>query len=163
MHAVTLLKVQVAVVAMGTLFMGIAVATDFYQYLLIGGDLAQFERTPLSNPFLTAHFYEAIGFAVALRWGMRQLSRRDAQRQVSLILLLFAGMLLGLGNVSYQCYLAGPSPCVSWSLLDTPALAGSLLYLAGFGVAIAARRSLLRRPPPGISGDLRLPAHHGVS
>ncbi len=158
------LKAQVAILAAGTLFTGITVAADFYRYLLIGGDLAQFDGAPLANPLATPCFYGAMGFAVALVWAVRQLGHQSAQVQVPLTWLLLAGTLLGLVSVGYQCYVAGAASCVGTVLdpLDAPCAAGSVLYLAGLGTAMAARRSLLRRPPPAVADDRPLPAHHRV-
>lgn len=90
------LKVQVAVVITGAALAGIATAAEFYRYLLIGGDLAQFNGTPLANPFATPIFYATVGFTLATRVAWRQLKHPTARGEVTVGALLLAGAVLGL-------------------------------------------------------------------
>jgi len=96
MSWVVWLKVQLAVVITGAVLTGVTAAANFYRYLLIGGDLAQFNGTPLANPFTTPCFYAAIGFAVAARLAWRQLRQPRAEVELAVGALSLAGLVLGL-------------------------------------------------------------------
>jgi hypothetical protein len=90
------LKVQAAVVITGAVLTGVAAAAEFYRYLVIGGDLAQFNGTPLTNPFATPIFYAAVGLALAARLAWRQVQHPTARVEVAVGALLLAGAVLGL-------------------------------------------------------------------
>lgn len=96
MRRVWWLRVQLAAVIAGAVFTGGATAAAFYRYLVIGGDLAQFNGTPLANPFTTPCFYAAIGFALAVRLAWRQLRQPRAEVELAVGALSLAGLVLGL-------------------------------------------------------------------
>ena len=79
----------------GAVLTGGATAADFYRYLVIGGDLSQFNG-PLANPFATPVFYAAIGFALASRLAWRQLRQPRARVELAVGALSLAGLVLGL-------------------------------------------------------------------
>ena len=96
MRRVVWLRVQVAVVIAGAVFTGGATAAAFYRYLVIGGDLAQFNGGPLANPFTTPMFFAAVGFALAARLAWRQLRQPRTKVELAVGALSLAGLLLGL-------------------------------------------------------------------
>jgi hypothetical protein len=96
MHRVWWLKIQVAVVVAGAVLTGAATAAEFYRYLVIGGDLAQFSGTPMANPFATPIFYAAVGFTLAARLAWRQVTHPTARVEVAVGALSVAGAVLGL-------------------------------------------------------------------
>lgn len=90
------LKVQVAVLIAGAVLTSGVAAAAFYRYLMIGGDLAQFNGTPLANPFSTPVFYAAIGFIVAARLAWRQMRQPRARVELAVGALSLTGLVLGL-------------------------------------------------------------------
>lgn len=96
MRRVWWLRVQLAAVIAGAVFTGGVTAAAFYRYLVIGGDLAQFNGTPLANPFTTPCFYAAIGFALAARLAWRQLRQPRAKVELAVGALSLVGLVLGL-------------------------------------------------------------------
>src|SRR5574341_1046791 len=90
------LKVQLAVLIAGAVLTGVMTAANFYQYLVIGGDLAQFRGTPLANPFTTPAFYATIGFVVAARLAWLQLTQPKARVELAVGALALAGAVLSL-------------------------------------------------------------------
>lgn len=96
MSRVDWLKAQLAVLIGGAVLTGGAAAVAFYRYLVIGGDLAQFNGTPLANPFTTPIFFAAVGFTLAARLAWRQLRQPRAGIEFAVGALSLAGLVLGL-------------------------------------------------------------------
>jgi hypothetical protein len=90
------LKMQLAVVVAGAVLTGVATGAEFYRYLVIGGDLAQFTGMPLSNPFATPIFYAFGGFTLASRLAWQQVKHPTAWLQLAVGALSLAGAVLGL-------------------------------------------------------------------
>jgi hypothetical protein len=96
MRWVLWLKIQVAIVTAGAVLTGAATVAEFYRYLVIGGDLSQFNGTPLPNPFTTPIFFAAVGFTLASRLAWRQVTHPTARVEVAVGALSVAGAVLGL-------------------------------------------------------------------
>jgi hypothetical protein len=90
------LKMQMAVVASAAVLTGAVTVAEFYRYLVIGGDLAQFHHSPLPNPFVTPVFFAALGFTLASRLAWRQVKHPTARVEVAVGALSVAGAVLGL-------------------------------------------------------------------
>ena len=167
----TWMDLQVTTLAAGTLFAWSVVATDLYWFTLTGGDLTQFRGTALPNPLTTTCFYAAVGFAVALRWGVRLQRTGDATGQRHLAWLLAAGTLVALGNVGYGCYAlavhggAGHTCTVAAMInpLDSPCFVGFLLYLGAMLGTLAVARALRLRSRPSAPRRPRLRLHNRVA
>jgi hypothetical protein len=170
----TRMDLQIAVLAAGTLFAWSIVTTDLYRFSLTGGDLTQFHGTALPNPLLTACFYGALVFTIALRWAVRlRQGGSDARGEMHLAWLALAGVLWTAGNLGYECYLfytpleAGArSVCSSSEIVSpfrTPCFVAFLIFLAAFLITVAVGRSLRRRALTTTTRPRQLGAHDRIA
>lgn len=102
------LRLQVAVLAIGTAFAWYTLADDYHRYFSAGGRVFDWSDCVVTNPLLTACFYGALAFLAALVWALVQLRSAPeavARRQRGLNRLLAAGTVFAWGNFAYEMFL----------------------------------------------------------
>ena len=159
----TLLKLQVAVLALGTAFAWITLVLDYRRFFAAGGQVLQLSGCAVANPIATPCFYGALAFLAAFAWSLAVL-RSDPKtalhRERGLRWLLAAGTLFAWGNFGYEAYRflqpdAGTSPysCPPGAPATNPLLApcfyGALLFLTALVISLLILRS---RETPAVPG-----------
>jgi hypothetical protein len=146
----TFLKVQVAVLAIGTGFSWITLIFDYRRFFASGGHVLQFSGCVVTNPIITPCFYGALAFLVAFVSALmilRSTSAMALKRQRGLQLLLAAGTIFAWGNFFYEVYrFMQPKPAasafscpageVAINPLMTPCFYGALIFLTALVVSV---------------------------
>jgi hypothetical protein len=149
-----LLKLQLLLLAVGTMFSWTTLVLDYRRFFEAGGRVLEFSGCVVANPAATPCFYGAIAFLVGLAWAatvMRSPPDKAVPRQRGLHWLLLAGTLFAWGNFGYEVYrYLQPQPAPSAfscppgetvaNPLTAPCFYGALIYLSAWLVS----RRLLR-------------------
>jgi hypothetical protein len=149
-----LLRVQVALLALGTAFSWFTLVVDYRRFFAAGGRVFEMSGCAVANPLVTPCFYGAMAFLAALVWALVILrSAPDAvpTRQRGLNWLLASGTVFAWGNFAYEVYRFGlPQPsapdfsCPKGEAVTHPLLApcfyGALIYLAALMVSMLILR-----------------------
>ncbi len=150
-----LLKIQVAVLALGTAFAWVTLAVDYRRFFAAGGRALEFSGCAVANPIATPCFYGAFAFLVAFLWAvaiLRAAPEGVEQKERGLRLLLAAGTLFAWGNFGYEVYrFARPQAesagfsCPPGETVGNPLLApcfyGALIFLTALIVSMLIRRA----------------------
>ncbi len=151
----TLLKVQVAVLAIGTGFSWITLVFDYRRFFASGGHVLNLSGCAVTNPVITPCFYGALAFLAALVWAvaiLRSTPEAVLKRQRGLQWLLAAGTLFAGGNFAYEVYrFMQPQPAasafscaageVAVNPLMTPCFYGALIFLTALVVSVLIVRA----------------------
>jgi len=151
-----LLKVQVALLALGTAFSWITLILDYRRFFASGGHVLKISGCTVANPIATPCFYGALAFLGALVWSiaiLRSTPEAIANRQRGLRWLLAAGTVFAWGNFAYEAYrFLQPQPapsrfaCPAGEPTANPLLApcfyGALIFLAALVVSTFILRVL---------------------
>ena len=151
----TLLKVQVAVLAVGTGFSWGALVFDYRRFFASGGHVLQLSGCAVTNPVITPCFYGALAFLAAFVWALvilRSAGAAVSKRQRGLQFLLAAGTVFAWGNFSYEVYrfmqvkpaasaFSCPPGEVAANPLTLPCFYGALIFLASLVVSIIITRT----------------------
>ena len=154
-----LLKLQAALLALGTAFSWFTLIVDYRSFFAAGGQVFELSGCAVANPLATPCFYGAMAFLAALVWAvvvLRSSPERATQRQRGLRWLLLAATLFAWGNFGYEVYrYVQPHPgATTFSCppgeapihpLSTPCFYGALIYLSAFVVAMLALRTRAMR------------------
>jgi hypothetical protein len=150
-----LLWLQVAMLALGTVFSWTTLVFDYQRFFAAGGHALELSGCLIANPVITPCFYGALAFLAALVWAvvvLRSAPERVANRQLDLQWLLAAGTVFAWGNFGYEVYRylqAEPVPAFACppsgpaaNPLTLPCFYGALIYTAALAVsALIVRRS----------------------
>jgi hypothetical protein len=150
-----LLKVQVAVLALGTVFSWFTLFVDYRRFFASGGHVFEVSGCAVANPLVTPCFYGALAFLAAFFWAvavLRSAPEVAIRRQRGLNWLLTAGTVFAWGNFGYEVYrFSQPQPPVSaFSCakeaalvhpLMTPCFYGAMIYLAALVVSLFILRA----------------------
>lgn len=139
----TMLRLQVAVLAVGTAFSWITLALDYRRFFDSGGEVFAFSGCVVTNPAATPCFYGAIAFAAAFAWSLLVLrgpGPEVGRRQRGLHVLLVAGTLFAWGNLAYETWrYLQPHPAPSaFSCSPSAAIPNPLLTACFYGALIFA-------------------------
>ena len=151
----TLLKVQVALLAMGTVFSWITLFFDYQRFFASGGHILKISGCTVANPVITPCFYGALTFFAAFVWAivnLRSASDAALKMERGLRLLLAAGTIFAWGNFSYEVYrylqpqptasaFSCPSEIVAAHPLMAPCFYGALIFLMALVVSVLIIRS----------------------
>jgi hypothetical protein len=151
----TLLKAQVAVLAIGTGFSWITLVFDYRRFFASGGHVLEISGCAVANPVLTPCFYGAFAFLAAFVWALgifRSAPEAGLRRQRRLQFLLAAGTVFAWGNFIYEVYrFMQPQPAASAfscpageaavNPLMTPCFYGALIFLAALVVSVLIIRA----------------------
>ena len=151
----TLLRVQVAVLAIGTGFSWVTLVFDYRRFFASGGHVLDISGCAVTNPIITPCFYGALAFLAALVWAsaiLRSSPGAVLKRQRGLRFLLAAGTIFAWGNFAYEVYrFMRPQPaasafsCPAGEVAVNPLLApcfyGALIYLTALIVSILIIRA----------------------
>jgi hypothetical protein len=151
----TILKVQVAVLAIGTSFSWITLVFDYRRFFASGGHVLGISGCAVTNPIITPCFYGALAFLVAFAWALailRSAPEAVLKRQRGLHLLLAAGTVFAWGNFAYEVYrFMQPQPAASAfscpageaavNPLMTPCFYGALIFLTALVVSVLIVRA----------------------
>lgn len=154
-----LLKLQVAVLALGTVFSWVTLFIDYRRFFAAGGRVFELSGCAVANPLLTPCFYGALAFLAAFLWSvavLRSVPEVMTQHQRGLNWLLTAGTIFAWGNLGYEVYrYSQPQPTVpAFSCpkdealvhpLMTPCFYGAMIYLAALVVSLLILRSRASR------------------
>lgn len=155
-----LLKVQVALLALGTAFSWLTLFIDYRRFFAAGGRVLEVSGCAVANPIMTPCFYGALAFLAAFLWAiavLRSVPEAVTQRQRGLNWLLTAGTVFAWGNFAYEVYrFSQPQPAASaFSCpkdvaavhpLMTACFYGAMIYLAALVVSMFILRSRASRP-----------------
>ncbi len=155
MNPSLLRRIQVGVLASGTLFSWATLILDYRRFFAAGGRVLELSGCAVANPVATPCFYGALAFLIALVWAiviLRSAPAMAARRQRGLHWLLLAGTLFAWGNFAYEVYRyfrqpAAPSPfaCPPGEAVGNPLLApcfyGALIFMTALMVSLLIRRS----------------------
>ncbi len=153
MNLPLLRKIQVGVLALGTLFSWTTLVLDYRRFFASGGRVLELSGCAVANPIVTPCFYGALAFLMALVWAsviLRSAPAVAARRQRGLQWLLAAGTLFAWGNFAYEVYryfrqpaAASPFMCPAGEAVGNPLLApcfyGALIFLSALVVALLIR------------------------
>jgi hypothetical protein len=155
----SLLKLQLAVLAVGAVFSWFTLVIDYRKFFAAGGRVLEMSGCAVANPLVTPCFYGALAFLVAFVWAvvnLRTAPRALTRRQRGLHWLLVAGTVFAWSNFAYEVYrFSQPGAAVSaYSCpkdeavvhpLLTPCFYGALIYLAAFTVSLFILRARASR------------------
>lgn len=151
----TLLKIQVAVLTIGTGFSWITLVLDYRRFFASGGHVLALSGCAVTNPLITPCFYGALAFLAAFVWAIAILRSPPAavlKRQRSLQVLLASGTVFAWGNFAYEVYrFMQPHPASSAfscpageavvNPLMTPCFYGALIFLTALVVSVLTVRA----------------------
>jgi hypothetical protein len=151
----SLLKVQVAVLALGTAFSWFTLSIDYRRFFAAGGHVLELSGCAVANPLVTPCFYGAVAFLAAFLWAVAVLRSAPGvmtSRQRGLNGLLIAGTVFAWGNFAYEVYrFSQPQPAASAfscpkgeaavNPLMTPCFYGALIYLTALVVSLLILRA----------------------
>jgi hypothetical protein len=143
-----LLWLQVAILALGTVFSWATLAFDYRRFFSAGGRALELSGCLVANPVVTPCFYGALAFLAALVSAVAVLCsarERVANRQRGLQWLLAAGTVFAWGNFAYEVYrylqaepaaaFACPPSGAAANPLTLPCFYGALIYTAALAVS----------------------------
>lgn len=145
-----LLKVQVGVLAIGTVFSWTTLVFNYSRFFASGGHVLELSGCAVTNPIMTPCFYGALAFLAAFVWAIIIL-RSDPgtvlKKQLALQWLLVAGTLFAWGNFAYEVYrfmlpqtAASAFSCPSADEVINPLMTacffGALIFLSALLVSI---------------------------
>ncbi len=149
-----LLKLQVAVLAAGTVFSWVTLAFDYRRFFASGGQVFELSGCAVANPLVTPCFYGALAFLLAFGWSVLILRARADEvsgKLGRLRLLLVAGTLFAWGNFVYVVYRyvqAKPASVFTCPPgepavypLTAPCFYGALIFTAALIVSVLAGRA----------------------
>ncbi len=150
-----LLKIQVAILALGTAFAWMTLVVDYRRFFAAGGRALELSGCAVANPIATPCFYGAIAFLVAFLWAvaiLRAVPERSEQKEKGLRLLLVAGTLFAWGNFGYEVYrflrpqaenaaFSCPPGETVGNPLMAPCFYGALIFLCALIVSMLIRRA----------------------
>ncbi len=150
----TLLKWQVAVLAVGTAFSWTVLLFNYRAFFASGGRVVELSGCAVTNPIMTPCFYGALAFFIAFIWAIAILrSAPDAApgRERGLQWLLIAGTLFAWGNLGYETWrflqphpapsaFSCPTGEIAPNPLTTSCFYGALIFLTALVVSILIRR-----------------------
>lgn len=151
----TLLRVQVAVLALGTGFSWITLVFDYRRFFASGGHVLEISGCAVANPVITPCFYGALAFLAAFVWAiaiLRSAPEAASKGQRGLQWLLAAGTVFAWGNFAYEVYrFMQPQPAAAAfscpageaavNPLMTPCFYGALIFLMALIVSVLIRRA----------------------
>ena len=151
----TLLRVQVAVLVLGTGFSWVTLVFDYRRFFASGGHVLEVSGCAVANPVVTPCFYGAMAFLAALVWAvviMRSAPEAVSKRQRGLQLLLAAGTVFAWGNFAYEVYrflqsqpaasaFSCPAGAAAVNPLMTPCFYGALIFLMALVVSVMIIRA----------------------
>ena len=149
------LRLQVAVLAIGTGFSWYTLADDYRRFFSAGGRVFDWSGCVVTNPLLTPCFYGALAFLAAFVWALvilRSAPEAVVRRQRGLNWLLAAGTVFAWGNFAYEMFLysqqRSPSafgcpppgePAVDPLMM--PCFYGAWIFLAALAVSLSILRA----------------------
>jgi hypothetical protein len=154
-----LLKLQVALLAIGTAFSWFTLVVDYRRFFAAGGAVFELSGCAVANPLATPCFYGALAFLTAFVWAiavLRSAPEAAKQRQRGLRWLLSAATVFAWGNFAYEVYRFS-QPQASASAfscpkeeavvhpLMTPCFYGALIYLSALVVSMLVLRARASR------------------
>ncbi len=151
----TLLRVQVAVLALGTGFSWITLVFDYRRFFASGGHVLKISGCAVTNPIITPCFYGALAFLVAFVWALailRYSPEAILKRQRGLQFLLAVGTIFAWGNFAYEVYhfiqpqtaasaFSCPAGEAAINPLMTPCFYGAIIFLTALIVSILITRA----------------------
>ena len=154
-----LLRLQVALLALGTAFSWFTLLVDYRRFFAAGGEVFELSGCAVANPVATPCFYGALAFLATLVWAIAVLRSPPAvatPRQRGLRWLLSAATVFAWGNFGYEVYrfsLPQPSAfafsCPKEEALAHPLTApcfyGALIYLSALAVSLLVLRARASR------------------
>ncbi len=154
-----LLKLQVALLAVGTAFSWFTLFVDYRRFFAAGGEVFELSACAVANPVVTPCFYGALAFLAALVWAVAVLRSRPetaTRRQRGLRWLLSAATVFAWVNFAYEVYrFSRPQPapsafsCPKGDALVhpmmTPCFYGALIYLSALVVSMLVLRARASR------------------
>ena len=151
----SLLKVQVAVLAVGTLFSWFTLVVDYRRFFAAGGRAFELSGCAVANPLVTPCFYGALAFLAAFIWAvavLRAAPQAMPRRQRGLHWLLAAGTVFAWGNFAYDVVrfaqphatpsaFSCPKDEALVHPLMTPCFYGAMIYLTALLVSMLILRA----------------------
>jgi len=151
-----LLRLQIAVLAIGTAFAWFTLVGDYRRFFGAGGRVFEWSGCAVTNPLLTPCFYGALAFLAAFVWALALLRSAPgavARRQRGLNWLLAAGTVFAWGNFAYELFLySGQRPPSAFSCpppgeavvhpLTTPCFYGALIFLCALAISLLILRTI---------------------
>jgi hypothetical protein len=151
----TLLKWQVAVLAVGTAFSWTALLLNYRAFFASGGKVVELSGCAVTNPVMTPCFWGALAFFIAFLWSitvLRSAPEVAPQRERGLRWLLVAGTLFAWGNLGYETYrflqphpapsaFSCPTGEITPNPLTTSCFYGALIFLAALIIATRSIKS----------------------
>jgi hypothetical protein len=150
-----LLRLQVAVLAIGTAFAWFTLVGDYRRFFSAGGHVFEWSGCVVTNPLLTPCFYGALAFLAAFVWALvllRSAAEVLAGRQRGLSWLLAAGTVFAWGNFAYEVFLYSqqrpasafscpPPSDVAVHPLSAPCFYGALFFLSALAISLLILRT----------------------
>jgi hypothetical protein len=150
----TFLRVQVALLALGTAFSWFTLVIDYRRFFAAGGRAFEISGCAVANPLVTPCFYGAVAFLAAFVWALVILRSAPGvvpARQRGLNWLLASGTVFAWGNFAYEVYrFSLPQPgasafsCPKEEAVTQPLMApcfyGALIYSAALAVSMLILR-----------------------
>ena len=150
----TLLKFQVGILAIGTVFSWTTLVFDYRRFFASGGSVFELSGCVVTNPVITPCFYGALAFLIALLSAsaiLRSNPTAVLKNQRRLQFLLIAGTAFAWGNFAYEAYrfiqskpTSSEFGCPAGDLvvnpLMTPCFYGALIFLAALVVSLLITR-----------------------
>ena len=103
----TLLKLQVGVLMIGTVFSWTTLVLDYRRFFASGGSSYELSGCIVANPVTTPCFYGALAYLIALLWALVIFRSKPAailKSQRGLQFLLISGTAFAWGNFAYEAY-----------------------------------------------------------
>jgi hypothetical protein len=149
-----LLRLQIAVLAIGTVFAWFTLVGDYHRFFSAGGRAFEWSGCVVTNPLLTPCFYGALAFLAALVWALlllRSAPEKVAGHQRRLNWLLAAGTVFAWGNFAYELFLYSqqrpatvlgcpPGEPIVHPLM-TPCFYGALIFLTALAISLLILRT----------------------
>ena len=123
-------KLLTIILAGGSIFAWYTVFNDFSRFQRIYGTIFRIENCSVPNPVMTACFYGAIAFVIALIFSVKKMEK-------PLYFLIIGGTIFAWSNFAYEVYKFYASTGVKTScagiitdnVFTTPCFYGAVIYL----------------------------------
>ena len=123
-------KLLTIILAGGSIFSWYTVFNDFSRFQRIYGTIFRIENCSVPNPVMTACFYGAIAFVIALIFSVKKMEK-------PLYLLLIGGTIFAWSNFGYEVYkfyiaTGVKTSCagvITNNVFSTPCFYGASIYL----------------------------------